>query len=86
MYILYFIFNLFRIVPAWLIIGISSDKKVIWEDFNRYKTLNSLSGGKYYALGLLLLRKPEFRSLVIYRLKNIIEYFHLYSASFSNRL
>lgn len=66
---LYILLNLFRLLPAYLIILISKNKSLIWSDIDRYRCLDKLDGGQFYIFGLLVLRKPEVRNLIINRLK-----------------
>lgn len=66
---LYFVLNLFRLLPAYLTISISKNKSWIWADIERYCCLDKLNGGRFYVFGLLVLRKPEIRNQIINRLK-----------------
>ena len=66
---LYFLLNLFRLWPAYLVISVSKNKPLIRADLERYRCLDKLDGGRFYVFGMLVLRKLEIRNQIISRLK-----------------
>lgn len=63
--------NLYRILPVFWIIQTVPNRKIINEDIERYMELDSLPYSRIINLGLLLLRKPEFVSQMMYRVKRV---------------
>lgn len=64
--------NMWRILPAFIIFKISHNKRLEM-DFERWKNqfVNEFDGTSNLVwLGYLLMTKPEFRNLFIYRVKN----------------
>lgn len=62
--------NLYRLIPAIAIVNVSKSRKLIYKDLKRWKDIDRISGSDFDAFGLLMIRKPEFRSLVIKRMKS----------------
>lgn len=62
--------NYIRVVPTYIIFLIAKDKYIIESDMKRWKKiLQHESDSSIYFLGYLLVKKKEFRNLLIHRLK-----------------
>lgn len=69
---IYLLLNMWRIIPSFLIFKISHNKRLEM-DFERWKKqfANEFDGRSNLVwMGYLLITKPEFRNLFIYRVKN----------------
>lgn len=64
------IFNLFRLIPVWLIICAQSKKKkeIIFDEIEYWNKCAQLGcNGKFNIFSLLLIKLKEYRSLLYYR-------------------
>lgn len=69
-YYVFVILNLLRLLPGWLIIRVLCKKNhAIYEDLYRYRALDNIKGSDFYVYAICVLRKKEFRNIVIMRLK-----------------
>lgn len=61
--------NIFRMIPAVIIIFTSSSKDIIISDTRRWMELDKMNSGLICSFCLILIDKKEFRNLVVYRLR-----------------
>ena len=65
---LQFFLNIYRLIPAFIIISVLPDKKDISLDISRWIELDNLKGNRMYCISILLIRKKEFRNLIAFRI------------------